>query len=862
MSGISREIIGWLYQQPGWLQEAAERLHRAGSLSEVDIDHLVSRLKSEDGQKVTTSRSFESLGGLSRVKAELRLLSLGDIKGIENLAPRRPLDFGSGNLAVVYGPNGSGKSGYTRILKNICGKPLAKDLKANVFLAPPSERKCTIRYQLGGANQAVDWSPKGTAIMDLKAVDFFDADAAATYLSKEAEASYTPPIVALFDGLASTCDRLKAKLQAEQAKLARSLPVLPSGHVGTVAGAAYQGLTADTSETVLHRLIQWAETDQAALDQVAERLKIADPALTARQKRATKTQVDKLREDLESAGASLGQVQIQALRDARKSAQGKRKLATEAAKACAQSSKLEGIGAETWNALWEAARQYSQTPYPGKDFPVTSPGSRCLLCHQDLSSEAQQRLRDFETFVQGVVEAEAKVAERHYGELLDGLPSALSEDEILTCWEAAGIAQDAQLLMLNTFWADVGKATVRLQVGETAGAATPVNAPVGFLEQLKARSSALESEAQQHDEDAKSFDRTLVLSKKGELEARKWVSQQSDAIHEEFVRLKKVKALEDLARLTNSRPVSLKAGETAEKVITAAYVDRFNTELKLLGAGHIRVELVKTRAAHGKALHQLRLKGATATQAVPDSVLSDGECRIVSLAAFLADVGEKPYAAPFVFDDPISSLDHEFEWQVAQRLVELAKDRQVLVFTHRLSLFGSMEDAAKKHGEDWRDKNLEKRYIESYDGVSGHPANESTRNASTKAANNILNTRLTEAIDAGRTGGGDAYKSHARGICADFRELLERTVENDLLYGIVKRHRRSVTTDHLIGKLPHITTDDCTFIDGLMTKYSGFVHSQSQESPLELPEGPELREDIEALKAWREKFQKRGGSNA
>jgi hypothetical protein len=528
--------------------------------------------------------------------------------------------------------------------------------------------------------------------------------------------------LALFEGLASACDRVKAKLQAELALLVSSIPALPSGHVGTKAGAAYQGLKANISEAMLQRLIQWTETDQSALDQVAERLKIADPALTAKQKRATKTQLDMLREGLESAAAALGQVQIQALRVARKNAQEKRKVATEAAKACAQSSKLEGIGAETWNALWKAARQYSQTPYPGQDFPVTSPGSRCLLCHQELSDEARQRLRDFETFVQGVVEADAKTAESHYGALLEGLPVALSENEIRTRCEAAGIAQDTQLQFLNAFWASVGKASERLKAEESEGPVTPVEAPDDFLGQLKVRSTSLESEAQQHDEDAKTFDRTLALSQKGELEARKWVSQQSEAVHKEVERLKKVKALEDLARLSNSRTISMKAGEIAEKVITTAYVVRFNAELKTLGAQHIRVELVKTQTSHGKTLHQLRLKGAKLPKAIPESVFSDGERRIVSLAAFLADVAEKPCTAPFVFDDPISSLDHDFEWQVAQRLVELAKDRQVLVFTHRLSLYGAIEDAAKKYGDDWRKAHLEKRYIESFGGTSGHPA--------------------------------------------------------------------------------------------------------------------------------------------
>jgi len=120
-----------------------------------------------------------------------------------------------------------------------------------------------------------------------------------------------------------------------------------------------------------------------------------------------------------------------------------------------------------------------------------------------------------------------------------------------------------------------------------------------------------------------------------------------------------------------------------------------------LGAKRLKVELVKTRVKSGTALHQLQLKNAQKKE-MPDAVLSEGERRIVSLAAFLADVSVKPQTAPFIFDDPISSLDQDFEWHVAQRLANLAKDRQVLIFTHRLSLFGAMEDVARKLGANWK----------------------------------------------------------------------------------------------------------------------------------------------------------------
>jgi ABC-type bacteriocin/lantibiotic exporter with double-glycine peptidase domain len=66
------------------------------------------------------------------------------------------------------------------------------------------------------------------------------------------------------------------------------------------------------------------------------------------------------------------------------------------------------------------------------------------------------------------------------------------------------------------------------------------------------------------------------------------------------------------------------------------------------------------------------------------------------LAAFLADITGSGQPTPFVFDDPISSLDQEFEERVADRLVELLRTRQVIVFTHRLSLLALLEDALDK----------------------------------------------------------------------------------------------------------------------------------------------------------------------
>ena len=88
---------------------------------------------------------------------------------------------------------------------------------------------------------------------------------------------------------------------------------------------------------------------------------------------------------------------------------------------------------------------------------------------------------------------------------------------------------------------------------------------------------------------------------------------------------------------------------------------------------------------------------------------------------------------------------------------------------------------------------------------------------------------------------------------------MERSIENDLLCGVVQRFQRPVHTLKL-KDLAKLKDEDCNFLDSLMTKYSAFEHSQPEESPVELPNPDELLADMTALKDWREEYRRRAVS--
>ncbi|AHX12005.1 restriction endonuclease [Dyella jiangningensis] len=857
MTELHQGVKEWLHTQKDWLQQAAELLLTKGALEDQDFAALTEYVKTAEGQAVTSTRAFAGLMAGAAQAGEVRLKSVGEITGIDNLGPSNPLDFGVGNLCVIYGNNGSGKSGYSRLIKKAAGKPSAKDLKQNVFqpVLAQDQRKAKIVYAEGGVEHTSHWVANDAGIPALQAVDIFDTDLANTYLTQSNTATYTPPLVSLFEQLVFVASKVKERLQAQQDALVSAKPAMPPEYLATAAGGQYNGLRHNTPVAEIRRISTWTEAEEQDLANVAERLAAADPAALARQKRAIKAQIEQVASKIKEVAPGYSAEALNDVRAKRQSAQDKRKIAQEAARV--QSAKLDGVGTATWKALWEAARAYSQTPYPQQDFPVVDDAARCVLCHQDLAKEAKQRLKDFEKFVQGDVEQAANMAETALANAMAQFVAGLSEAVVVQNCQSAGLDDEALIEDIKTFWRDIAASRAAMVAGELVEVAMTVASPHGVLASLELRANALEEQAKQHDQDANGFNRAEATQKKANLEAKKWTSQQAVAIAAELTLLKQREQYESWKRLLSTGPITAKGSDVAEKAITDAYVARFNSELGALKAKRIKVKLVKLRAERGKALHGLQLEGSADGSAKPDQILSEGERRIISLAAFLADVAEKPHASTFIFDDPISSLDQDFEHAVAERLVQLAKTRQVLVFTHRLSLYGLLEDAGKKMGDEWKKTHYEQRCIETFSNVAGMPVAQPIWASKTEPANNTLLSRLATAKKAGEENGGEAYRALAQGICSDFRKLLERTVESDLLNEIVLRQRRGIQTDGRLSKLSVITPEDLKYIDALMTKFSGFEHSQSPENPIQIPEEPDLRKDLEGLRDWRKGFKDR-----
>jgi energy-coupling factor transporter ATP-binding protein EcfA2 len=849
---ISSTTTEWLTQRPKWLQVAAKRLLASSNLNDAAISELAVLCQQEANSEFPDIDCSIPSGAFdTHDSEEIRLCSISEVAGVNKLAPRKPLDLGKSNIAVVYGQNGSGKSGYVRLLKHICGARdcIRGQLHNNVFSTEEVAQKAKISFLKNSTPAEHEWSGQGICD-DLCSVDIFDTSFGRVFMGSEDEVSYEPPVLSFISRLIDVCERVASKLDADAGALKSKMPNIPNSHVDSTGAAWVEKLSAKTSTDEVEAHCSFTLENETELQDLQKRISEASPADKAKQLRNKKSYADGIVNDVQACLNQLSDENCKRIIAAKKKSILQKLAAEAAAKDVFSGAKLEGVGSDVWTELWGAARKYSEeVAYKGLEFPNVQDDSVCVLCHQPLSEEAKQRFTSFESYIKGETQKQATDAARDAKQAIDALPDIPSAEALKTKIDAAGIESQDIIKALNDSVTTLQDRKSKVPLLDSEDALVSISQSPEWIKEICKISQGYEGSAKKYEEDAAKDNRAELQGKLKNLQAKKWLAEQKTAIQEEVNRLQALDRIQEAKKKTNSRSLSTKKGELAEALITDAFVQRFNNELKALGASRLKVELIKSKVSKGKVLHTLQLDGAAHNL---NEVLSEGENRIVSIAAFIADVTGRNYPAPFVFDDPISSLDQNYEEAVVQRLCAIASERQVVIFTHRLSLLTMVQDYAKKvsikpeviciREEPWGT------------GEPGETPFFAKKPGS--ALKQLIDDRLAKAKKFLKEHGKEVYEPYAKSLCSDFRDLLERMIEVELMGDIVQRYRREVHTKKIAG-LAKISEADCKYFDDLMTKYSRYVHPQPLEAPVQLPEPDELETDFNGLKQWQTTFNTR-----
>jgi energy-coupling factor transporter ATP-binding protein EcfA2 len=337
-----------------------------------------------------------------------------------------------------------------------------------------------------------------------------------------------------------------------------------------------------------------------------------------------------------------------------------------------------------------------------------------------------------------------------------------------------------------------------------------------------------------------------------ELHARKLLAKHESIVLNEIERKKKIAAYELCLNDTKTQTITQKSTVLTRTAVTQKLKQSFQDELANLAFHQVEVELKEVGGTEGVLYHKLILARAPGVE-LP-KVVSEGEQRCLSIAAFFAELSTADDPSGIVFDDPVSSLDYKWREGVARRLVEEAKTRQVIVFTHDIVFLLLLKQFAEEQGVDQLDQHV--RQLSKGAGVCSEEMPWVALPVKKKIGH--LKNEWQAADKLFREGHQAAYEKEAKYLYGLLREGWERALEEVLLGGVVERFRPSVQTQH-VSKIADILEEDCKTLDAAMTQCSKWLpgHDQAAAARAEVPEPAVLKADIEALESWVAAIRKR-----
>lgn len=839
------DLLKWSESRPNWQREALRRLVQNGKLDDKDIDHLVALC-------LDPSLESEPLSGAHIVSQSV----MGEpitLMRIEN--PIGILEFGEAGLSIVYGDNGSGKSGYVRILKNACrSRDRNRDkILRDVEDATATPQSANIVFMRGSAQDEHPWTPDAHSHPDLPSVSIFDSRSANVYVEKTNAVAYIPQPMEVMKALATACDQVSLKLTEQREAIASQTPLAiktPDLNPQTAAGAFVHGLSAKSNVAQLQLLAQISEEEKQRLATLNADL-AQDPRRATAKIADQKARLDDLcskLKDMVQASTNAAFATCDALKS---DLDAKAEAARLASEALFEASPLPDVGKETWKNLWETARKYSDNvAYPEKTFPdLDGADELCVLCQQPLSEEAIRRRATFESFVKSTTKTEEDAATTAYNDAIRRASAKRMTNSTLrqlTNLISVEIGNESLAKLVRSCGI---RAAWRLRALQRQGCEPSFDASFPALK-LDALSADLARRIELLSSDQNSPEHLALVKERSELKDREALSALVADIKAEIERRKKAERILEAAKSTAKRSVTTKNKELSDKLVTNALRGRFAREIEKLRLSRMPVELRKIKDSDAVSYFQVCLVEK------PDEpvgeIFSEGEHRCVALAAFLAELVTSKQYSGIVFDDPMSSLDHIHRKAVAARLVEEARHRQVIVFTHDLTFLFELRREAEAQTCPVRYQTVCRKQSR-----PGHVEGELPMKAkSAQQLAHSLRSELKEAKMQQFDSLPDAKRTiFSKGIIEQLREAWDQGIA-DFIFPVLGRFDNSIKGTSLF-KLAVINDEDVKLVTAARGRLSEELHTSSETLNPETVSHSALLAEVVRLETWLASIAKR-----
>jgi ABC-type dipeptide/oligopeptide/nickel transport system ATPase subunit len=861
VSGLINRIRLWASTDLAyWERATLEKLARGDELVEADFREILRYFLQDVGlESIPTDRpplSFPDHPAGEPPFNGCHLERLLSVTNVNALPDGQEILFGP-QITIVYGNNGVGKTGYARILGSAAFARGDREVLPNVNqISARAIPHADIEVSTGDTTHLVSWN-RGERCPELAGFYAFDGGSLVAHLTRSNPLNFCPGGLSLLTRLADATDKIRERLRQLADARDRDNDFSPLFDGVSEVSKYIVDLGADTDLRALENLARLSADEESRIATLER--EIAELTLLN-----VRDQSDKLRremEDLKNLIASIERAQA-ALGDGTKE-----EVKTLADEVAARRSEVEQsgvnqftfehftqIGSPTWQNFLIAAKELADaeerrgSPYPNRD-------DYCLLCRQPLASEALELIQRIWTFLKSDSQTRLEAAEL-------ACANKAREIERVTLGYLAPDSNVRRLLeaeipsIIAALEAQIEAYVERREemVGSLHSYLSPAPPPlididlIDLRRLVKVRESGIEFLASSDSGQRLAGAEQSLL----ELKHRKILAHQFNRVTS-FVGQKKW-AMRARQSIGSTMAITKKYNELFRELVTEQYTALFEETLRRF-KDDMRVKL-ETRGLKGETVRQITLS-SNASGCSVDRVLSDGEKRAVAMADFLTEVTMDQSSNGIVLDDPVTSFDNSWKDTLALCLAELAKTRQVIIFTHDLSFIYHLKTHAEEQVVD-----VVTHWIRAEDGKPGYvylnnsPTCEKDFRSAALAREYYSKAKTLEP--------SDQQAALQQGFGA-LRTSYEALIVFEIFNNVVGRFDEVIS----FGRLSQVRIDESLLNEVVdrMEKISRYInaHLHSDEFASVKPTPETLRVEIEAFEVIRNRqrqLKKATGSQA
>ncbi len=846
---LETEVKKFANGLPYWAKFLAEKILSGNAISEDDIDtsysYLLEHLKLKEETEKPEIEIDYNAENAGNYKSDLLLTKLENVEGVNALTENQTIEF-SPNLTIVYGANGSGKSGYVRLLKNVFYSKAPENIIPNVHIDNGHKAiDAKFTFKSNNSEISLGFADKDNAEFEQFAV--FDGNSVLKHLENKNEFEFRPAGLSFFADYTNAVIRVEQKLHIEiqtkqSGNSANDLSALFDGNSETKT--LVENLNAETKIEDLKKYTPFSNEDKKKIADTKKQYDELVLAYKGKEKEiksleSIKSLLAQNKQVIEKLNQFFTTEVIEKVNTAISDSVSKEATAKAEGIENFKTDKIENVGTAEWKNFIVSAETFVKTQ-KAENVVYPENGDNCLLCQQPLSEEAQTLISNYWTFIKSVAEKNAKQAQEKLDKAQGNYESLnidlFPQDNTLTVWltekypnelEALKLKLAEQKTLAQNIVSDIqnktttGRKELQISIEQHTMIETDIDASVKLLKE---------------DEQSKELEKLLNL--KTLLEHKEKFNTHYLKF-ENFVNnqawVKKANKAEYAKRKTTDTEKAL-----SNKYFNQKYIDAFNEECQKLN-GNFGIEINHTGSA-GKSYRQLKLKGKN-----PNSVLSEGEQKVIAIADFLAEMNLSEVNKGIVFDDPVTSLDEKRKSEIAERLTEEAMKKQVIIFTHDLvfvsSLIGHCKDSNTANDCHW---------IENVGG--SQPGTIWLRNTPSFEKDYKTSGKAQGYYNDAKKSAPEQREDKIKNGFAALRTSYETQVVFGLFKGVVQRFEERISVDSLKDVFFTIEIRDeildsfyqcCRYMEG---------HSHSDKYAYKKPELENLNEEIQRFNAIKKKI--------